>query len=260
MRIYLIFTKESLTLRIILHFILNNTMKINLFSLFVCFCCISCNQNSDLPIFISGNSIPIDSVVSTDNSIIKLYEPYKIGLDSIMNEVLCYSPYFLEKSKPASRLSNWMADVCLNSLDEKYDVDFCLLNYGGIRATLPKGAITTKNIFQLMPFENELVIIEIPDSSFTKALNYLKLSSGHPISGIKLNVSADEISHTLKPSHTVKIITSDYLANGGDKMFFFADSIKMLKTGLKIRDLLLAECKTIDTLKTVIDNRFSYEQ
>ena len=234
-------------------------MRTYLFTLFFCFNLVSCKQKSAIEFTISGVSLPIDSLLIEEESIITIYKPYKIGLDSIMNEVLCYSPLFLEKSKPASRLSNWMADVCLNTLEDKYEVDFCLLNYGGIRATLPKGAITTKNIFQLMPFENELVIIEIPDSSFTKALNYLKQSEGHPISGIKLNIQNDQIIHSLNSTGSVKIATSDYLANGGDQMFFFSDSIQMIKTGLKIRDVLLVECKTVDTLYTTIDNRFVYE-
>ena len=234
-------------------------MRIPILTLLFCCTMVSCKQNSKLELTISGNSLAIDSLISAEESIIEIYQPYKLGLDSIMNEVLCYSPYFLEKSKPESRLSNWMADVCLDKVKEKHEVDFCLLNYGGIRATLPKGAISTKNIFQLMPFENELVIIEIPDSSFTKALNYLKVSSGHPIGGIELKVKNEEISHSQSPHGTIKIATSDYLANGGDQMYFFADSISMTKTNLKIREVLLEECKRIDTLYTNIDNRFSHE-
>ena len=234
-------------------------MRIHILITLLCFSMLSCNEKAEVQFPIDGTSIPIDSTLKPDKSIIEIYAPYKLGLDSIMNVVLCYSPYFLEKSKPESRLSNWMADVCLNTLEDKYEVDFCLLNYGGIRATLPKGAITTKNIFQLMPFENELVIIEIPDSSFTKALNYLKQSEGHPISGIELNIQNEEITHSLNPTGSVKIATSDYLANGGDQMFFFGDSLQMIKTGLKIREVLLIECKTIDTLYTTIDNRFVYE-
>ena len=219
-----------------------------------------CKPNTELQLSIEGKSIPIDQIHKMDSSILDIYTPYKERLDSIMNEVLCYSPYFLEKKKPEARLNNWMADVCFEHTKKNYIVDFCLLNYGGIRATLPKGPITRKNIFQLMPFENELVIVEIPDSSFTKALNYLKISGGHPISNLQVTITDNQISHSLPHKKTVRIVTSDYLANGGDKMYFFSDSLSMLKTNLKIRDVLLSECKSIDTLITIIDNRFVYEQ
>jgi len=220
---------------------------------------IGCKPNSTIQFDIKGHSIPIEQELKPALSIQDIYNPYKVGLDSIMNEVLCYSPHFLEKKKPESRLNNWMADVCYKHSSINSEVDFCLLNYGGIRSTLPKGSITTKDIFQLMPFENELVIIEIPRSSMSKVFDYLKISGGHPISNLEVVIKDEHISHSLAQKETIKIATSDYLANGGDKMFFFADSIAMVKTGLKIRDVLLLECRDIDTLISTIDNRFTYE-
>ena len=220
---------------------------------------IGCKPSPARQLHVYGSSIPIAHQLQEDSIIISIYEPYKIGLDSIMNQVLCYSPYFLEKKRPEALLNNWMADVCFKHCDAQNDIDFCLLNYGGIRSTLPKGAITRKNIFQLMPFENELVIVEIPNSSFAKVLEYLKISGGHPISNISLNITDNQVDCSLKSEESIRIVTSDYLANGGDKMFFFADSISMIKTGLKIREVLLAECKSIDTLISTFDNRFVYE-
>lgn len=241
------------------NYLTNKNVKAYIFTILLCTSIASCKDKSEVQFPFSGVSLTIDNTLKPDSSIIAIYHPYQLGLDSIMNEVLCYSTRFLEKSNPESSLSNWMADVCLNSVNKSYKVDFCLLNYGGIRSTLPKGAVTTKNIFQIMPFENELVIIEIPDSSFTKSLEYLKHSHGHPISGIKLKIKDDTITHSLLSRKSVRILTSDYLANGGDQMSFFADSIRMIKTNLKIRDVLLAECKAVDTLHTTFDNRFIYE-
>ncbi len=219
----------------------------------------SCNSNSVIHYTISGESIPIEHSLSIDSNIQSLYLPYKEGIDSIMKQALCYSPYFMEKKRPEARLNNWMADVCFEQVHDIYPVDFCLLNYGGIRSSLPKGVITTRDLFQLMPFENELVIVEIPNSSFSEVLDYLKISGGHPISNIKLYIKDNKIDCSLKSEQSIKIVTSDYLANGGDKMFFFADSISMIKSGLKIREVLIAECKSVDTLVTTLDNRFVYE-
>ena len=152
-----------------------------------------------------------------------------------------------------------MTDVCYQKVTETHKADFCLLNYGGIRASLPKGAIKRKDIYQLMPFENELVVVELADTDFYRVLDYLKISGGHPISNIKLAVNKDRITHNLDLNKTIRILTSDYLANGGDKMSFFKDSVSHTKTGLKIRDILLLECEKIDTIQTTIDNRFTYD-
>jgi len=220
---------------------------------------ISCTNTPKAQQSIKGGSIPIAKDLATDSVLVNMYTPYKIGLDSIMEEILCYSPFFLEKSRPESELSNWMADVCYQKVTESHKADFCLLNYGGIRASLPKGAIKRKDIYQLMPFENELVVVELADTNFYRVLDYLKISGGHPISNIMLAINKDRITHNLDLNKTVRILTSDYLANGGDKMAFFKDSVSHTKTGLKIRDLLLLECKKIDTIQTTIDNRFTYD-
>ena len=112
---------------------------------------------------------------------------------------------------------------------------------------------------RISAFENELVVVELADTNFYRVLDYLKISGGHPISNIKLAVNKDRITHNLDLNKTVRILTSDYLANGGDKMAFFKDSVSHTKTGLKIRDILLIECIKIDTLHTTIDNRFTYD-
>ena len=234
-------------------------MKFSIKCILLCFAICGCHHNPKELLSISGDNIPILHTIDNDSSIIEIYKPYKLILDSIMNEVLCYSPEFLEKSKPESKLSNWMADVCLNTANNIQKSDFCLLNYGGIRSSLPKGEVLIKNIFQLMPFENELVIIEISQSTFEKTIAYLKENPGQPISGIKISIQNDRIYHSLDKKESIYVVTSDYLANGGDQMTFFSDSLSMIKTHLKIRDILLSECENIDTLRTIIDNRFIHD-
>ena len=235
-----------------------NLKRLLVTALIQCFF-ISCTKTPKSELSIKGVSIPIANDLATDSVLVNMFKPYKNALDSIMEEILCYCPLFLEKSRPESELSNWMSDVCYQKVTETHKADFCLLNYGGIRASLPKGMIKRKDIYQLMPFENELVVVELADTNFYRVLDYLKISGGHPISNIKLAVNKDRITHNLDLKNTVRILTSDYLANGGDKMAFFKDSISHIKTGLKIRDILLLECKKIDTLQATIDNRFTYD-
>jgi 2',3'-cyclic-nucleotide 2'-phosphodiesterase (5'-nucleotidase family) len=41
-----------------------------------------------------------------------------------------------------------------------------LLNNGGIRAILPLGNVTTRTAFQIMPFENTMVVIALKESKY----------------------------------------------------------------------------------------------
>jgi 2',3'-cyclic-nucleotide 2'-phosphodiesterase (5'-nucleotidase family) len=64
-----------------------------------------------------------------------------------------------------------MADVVLqygNKVFEKREnksISICILNNGGIRAILPKGNVTFEMAFEIMPFENSLVVIALRGSN-----------------------------------------------------------------------------------------------
>ena len=47
------------------------------------------------------------------------------------------------------------------------------MNTGGLRNILPKGEVTRGDIYKLMPFENELVVIELSKNEFKGLLEYL---------------------------------------------------------------------------------------
>ena len=200
----------------------------------------------------SWQHLPIDSTITEQQQAKQLIEPYKIALDSEMNEVLVISAmeFPKEKNKPETLLGNLVADLSFEIITKKFPetkIDFCLLNNGGLRTSLPKGEITRGKIFELMPFDNELVIVTINKDSLKTLIHYLNNVGGQPISGnISLHLSSKEImlNENLFPNEVVKIITSDYLAQGGDNMNFFINPIKYEPTGIKLRDAIIEHCKT----------------
>lgn len=184
-----------------------------------------------------------------------MIHPYKETLEAEMNEVLIISAdeFPKERGKTETKLGNLVADLSLEIGNNSYkknhndSIDFCLLNFGGLRTSLPKGEITRGKIFELMPFENELVVITLSLEKTNELLEYLKTVGGQPISGFKLNTtnnSIDIFEHWRFNGNDkkIKVITSDYLANGGDKMNFFLNPIKTEPIGLKLRDAILQYC------------------
>ncbi len=201
---------------------------------------------------LSWQHLPIDSNITEHQLAKQLIEPYKIALDSEMNEVLVISAmeFPKEKNKPETLLGNLVADLSLEIITEKFPestIDFCLLNNGGLRTSLPKGEITRGKIFELMPFDNELVIVTINKDSLKTLIHYLNNIGGQPISGnISFHFSGKEVVLDEKTfsNNVVKIITSDYLAQGGDNMNFFLNPVKYETTGIKLRDAIIQYCKS----------------
>ena len=201
----------------------------------------------------------MDVKAEEDSIVSAMIAPYKAGIDSVMNEVLCFSKIEITKGQPESLLGNFVTDLCLEQFSSKADI--CIMNNGGLRSILPKGKITRRDIFKLMPFDNELVILELDTVDYSELLQYITRRGGEPFSGVQIVMDKEGkiVSQNLKiENNIVKVLTSDYLANGGDKMSFFQNK-NQEKVGLKIRDAILNYCSVKDTITSKTDNRLRYE-
>ncbi len=204
-----------------------------------------CNKHS----YKATTSIQYTTLDSTFTSNSKeleeLIKPYDEGLSAQMKRVINTSDVAMVKARPEGLLSNFVADLILEEVNELdgFQADFCLLNHGGLRAALPKGDIKVETIYELMPFDNEAVVLTLTGEKVLEIANYLQTKGGEPVSGLTLDL---KITSSLKingqpinPSYTYKVVTSDYLANGGDKMLFFKNPLQRESTSLKIRDLII---------------------
>ena len=213
----------------------------------------SCETTYHLNSF-DSKVLNVNSVI--DSTIYNIIQPYQNEIEEQMNETLVYTKNDLTKGRPQSTIGNFVTDLCLNYCD----ANICVFNNGGLRTTIDKGDITRGKIFELMPFENELVILELNKTDFIGLLNYISLRGGEPFSG--LNIKIDKNNNIIEHSwpvnfdnnETVRVLTSDYLANGGDKMSFFKGK-KQHKIGLKLRDAIIDYCEKNDTIDIRLDNR-----
>jgi len=205
-----------------------------------------------------------------DSSAWKLIKPYRDTLDITMNQVIAYSNQALIKGNPEGLLGDFAADACSNiakSTSIKLNInsqDFTFLNNGGLRTSLPKGEITRRNIYELMPFENELVIVNLSGEQALQLLNFIADHGGSPVSGITMkieNKKAIDIKingFSFESSKKYKILTSDYLANGGDNLTFLKNA-KKESLNLKVRDAMIYYLEELnkkgDSLNIKLDGR-----
>ena len=205
-----------------------------------------------------------------DSSILKLYAPYKVKIDSLMNRIIIISDMDMVKNTPEGLLGNITTDATLLQVnavysEKKQPVDFCFMNNGGLRASLPKGEITVGNIYTLMPFDNEAVVLTLSGETTEKLLNFIAQKGGMPVSGLQMK-SNDSIASDVfikgvpfSRNKNYVVVTSDYLANGGDNLGFLSENLGVVNTGLKIRDLIIKEFeernKRGETLKAKIEGR-----
>ena len=223
---------------------------------------IACSPSYNLQ---SYNDEVIEVQSPVDSSVLTIITPYQNGIELQMNEVLCVSKMEMKKGKPESLLGNFVTDLCLNYAD----AHVCVMNTGGLRSSLPQGNITRGDIYTLMPFENELVVLELDIESFQVLVDYITKRGGEPFSGMRLKASSKgyeikEVSRMkdyfdFNKENKIRVLTSDYLANGGDKMCFFKDK-EQNKVGIKLRDAILDHCSKSDTISSRLDNRLIFTE
>jgi len=213
----------------------------------------SCTTTYNLQSF-DSNTIEIKE--SPDSIALAIISPYQKGIEVEMNEVITYSKISLTKRGAESLLGNFVTDLCLNYAE----AHMCVMNNGGLRTTIDKGPIKRGKIYELMPFDNELVVLELNRKDFLGLLNYICKRGGEPFSGISItmdkkgNILTNSWPVNFENNEKVKVITSDYLANGGDKMSFFQNK-EQYKVGLKLRDAIIDHCTKNDTINATLDGR-----
>ncbi|MDV7188496.1 5'-nucleotidase C-terminal domain-containing protein [Lutibacter sp. TH_r2] len=231
----------------------------------------SCKNEPQKLVKIEGKLLPITEKIESVKEIDDFIKPYKIKVESEMNTVLSYTPKDLVRTdgELESTLGNLMADLCYQRANPvfysrtKKNIDFVMLNFGGIRAGITKGDIKTQNAFQLMPFENNLVVAELSSEKVLELADYLlKSKRAHPLSKqIKAIIENNKINFkinnkSIEKDRTYFVLTSDYLQNGGDSMNFFKNPVELYKIDYKVRNAIIDYFKEVDTIKVELDGRF----
>ncbi|WP_262733704.1 5'-nucleotidase C-terminal domain-containing protein [Gaetbulibacter sp. NE] len=231
----------------------------------------SCKQENHL-YRIEGKQIQITDSLQANSDVEAFIKPYREHVNKNLDSVLAYSvdTYSKNDGEYNTAVGNFMADAIYEQANPVFkkrtgkDIDFVLLNHGGIRSILSKGNVTARTAYGLMPFENSMVVVDLKGAQVKELLEYLaKAKRAHPISKLKLVIDADfnVASASLHDSpidfdKNYFVLTNDYLYNGGDHMDFFKTNDSLYDLDYKIRNALIDYFKKVDTINPVIDDRF----
>ncbi len=231
----------------------------------------SCRTPLNVAKIDTQKNISIAQDLPEDQKFNAIIAPYKQELEGKMNTKLSHTSVDLNKSGDNSNLGNLLADYTFEGAAEWAknngipSVDAALINVGGIRSSIGKGDILTKHIYEIMPFENEVIIVKMKGSDLTGLFQYyLKTQKNNPISHLYIetdngmNVKELVNGKIVEPNKDYYIATSDYLALGGDNMTFFAKG-KMIPTGIKLRDLFLEKFRANPEIVPPTDIRLNFK-
>ncbi len=232
----------------------------------------SCRSNLSLAHTATQKNISITANIPEDDASKTVIEPYKKLMEAQMNSKISHTNFELTKTGDNSNLGNLLADYTLQgaqdwaSKNNIPQVDGAVINIGGIRSTIGKGDILLKHIFEVMPFENEVVIVKMTGKEMQGLFDYyLQSKKNNPVSGFVIETDKDKLvqalvgGKNLDENKTYYIATSDYLALGGDNMKFFSDG-KLISTGIKLRDLFVEKFRANPEIVAPTDNRLIFNK
>lgn len=241
--------------------------------IFFCFALIilsACKQETHL-YKIEGKQIPITDSLKPNSEIEAFIKPYREHVAKDLDSVLCYAvdTYSKTDGQLNTAIGNLMADAVMEESNPIFksrtghEIDMVLLNHGGIRSIISKGNVTTKTAYEVMPFENLVVVVALKGKQVQELVEYLaRAKRAHPISGLKLvldkdfNVKSALIKgQPLDIKKTYFVATNDYLYEGGDNMDFFKTNVSLYPLDYKVRNVLIDYFSKKDTLNPVIDDR-----
>ncbi len=232
----------------------------------------ACAERPPTLTLIEGKQLPINSEVPSNDSIETFLQPFRNRVNSVVDSVLAFAPKEIVKTDGKLNTSegNLMADILMAQSQPIFrsrtghDVDIALLNFGGIRNVISAGNVTARAAYEVMPFENYIVVLELPGKAIREMVGYIIASNRpQPFGGMKIVLNSDGTLQSVniqgKPfdeNRTYYLATIDYLLYGGGKMNFLTEHKSVTELDYLLRNAMIDYFTKIDTLKAQVDDRF----
>ncbi|RDY62027.1 5'-nucleotidase C-terminal domain-containing protein [Flagellimonas nanhaiensis] len=233
---------------------------------------LSCKQEKGELSKIQGQQIQIDSVLKSVDSIESYVAPYRNRINQVLDSTLAYAPksLLLDDGIRNMSMGNLMADIVLWETTPLFnkrtgkELDFVVLNRGGIRSIISAGNVNARTAYEVMPFENYISVVELSGTAVRELINFVcSASRVHPIAGMQIVLDKkgglESVNIQGKPfdeNRTYFVATSDYLVQGGPSIGFFNEIISTTDTGYLLRNAIIDHFRKVDTLTAKVDDRF----
>ena len=240
--------------------------KVIVFLLCALFLLPACHKQVKV-VSVSTEALPVDasSDAIQDTVYLKQLAPIKADLEQQLNVQIGYAPERLWVGDPECPMLNWATDALWEAAKKVYPekVDIAIVNMGGMRCEWPAGPITKEKVFELMPFDNELVVLTLKGEDVISLCESFAKYGGQGVAGMRVTVIDGNLADVqvggkaVDPKALYTVATSDYLSGGTDHMEALTRYVEYWKSDLKIRDLYMEAVQTQDTLRAAVDGRMT---
>ncbi|MBI5440251.1 MAG: 5'-nucleotidase C-terminal domain-containing protein [Deltaproteobacteria bacterium] len=200
-----------------------------------------------------------------DPELRELVQRHVRAAEATLGETLAVAGEDLD-AEAGRRRETALGDLVADAVRRSARADIALVNGGGIRASLRKGPLRLKDLYDALPFENYVVTLELTGSEVKKALEHgvSGVAEGEgrfpQVSGLRFTWSPSAPKgkrvrqvyvgeSRLEPERRYRVATNDFLAAGGDGYRVFAEARKPDEApGRRVREVVAESFREAKTL------------
>ena len=190
----------------------------------------------------------------------KVIGKYKPSVDSLLIPI-GKTKEELRSYPPEDKLSNLASDLMLaygteylkrttGNSDAKADMS--ITNFGGIRASMPAGEVTSFDIISIFPFDNKLMVIDL-EGKYVRELmeNFAKRGRSEAMAGVRFKTDKNVLvectvaGEPIDDNRIYKVVTIDFLLGGGDSVYALKYAKKAEDCGVYMRNVVIDYIKSL---------------
>ena len=135
-------------------------------------------------LYVWNNDVSAPELLGIENDLSEAVASASADLNKELDRVVATSAFDLTISDPTATNSNGMpirivrsaetnlGDFCADAYRDQTGADIAVVNGGGVRASIPAGDITLRQIMQVNPFGNQICVLEVTGQQILDALEY----------------------------------------------------------------------------------------
>lgn len=198
----------------------------------------------------SAEFVTIEPAECTDSIFNQELNGFRQQMAADMDAVIGFAPERMAKTEGEGLLNTFVAETMLEFGKSLGNIDLAITNKGGLRCDIPQGNITVGLIFELMPFDNKLVILEMSGTEVEALCHAIAKKGGDAVSGISMMMTKNGEAKNIKigkksidTKKTYRVLTTDYLSQGMDGLAPLANYKKLEPTNVVMSQMLIDAIK-----------------
>jgi len=205
-----------------------------------------------------------DKEIPEDQYLLTALTPYLESVDAKLSEAIGVASDLFDNTnvrKTETALGDLVADAMLWATKDQ-GADFAIQNGGGIRAAIPSGPVTKKIIYEVLPFDNSVMTVDMSGEEVQQMFDFIATiprgKGGFPqvSKGVKFTVDFKEgkcrdiiiNGRPIEKNRIYKVATNSFMAAGGD-------GYVMMKNGYHYDTSAFQRDVVIDYIQQVLNGK-----